>query len=374
MSLLEDKLDLILDEKRNVVLPENIKSGIEILGVQGNVIPLSGQTKTVTPTTSSQTIVPDTGYNGITEVTVNAVTNSIDNNIQSSNIKNGVSILGVQGNYEGEPINLQNKTVSITTNGQTSVSADNNYDGLDTVTINTNVQPTLQSKSVTITDNGTQTVSMDSGYYGLNSVEITTNVSGGTPANIETITELNQTIKTLLDNFNTYAYNIQSTYNVLTNDNVTLYTPNINYKYYLIQLRSSGLYRVAWVSSPRKINTNANNTSGNIYPFKTKNYSPSRSDIFNIEFSYYLDDVEKDYVYVSGEYNSIETCIEKMKNNELTYTQMNNYLAYVPTTSAKVPIANIGIYYFEEGSSSVLNDHFMMPTKISANETFVQIS
>lgn len=39
--------------------------------------------------------------------------------------------------------------------------------------------PTLQNKSVTITENGTTNVTADSGYDGLSEVEVTTNVSGG---------------------------------------------------------------------------------------------------------------------------------------------------------------------------------------------------
>jgi len=78
----------------------NIKNGVSILGVNGSVVELNGETKTVTPTTSQQTIVPTgTGKNALTEVTVNAVTSAIDQNIVASNIKNGVTILGVQGTY-----------------------------------------------------------------------------------------------------------------------------------------------------------------------------------------------------------------------------------------------------------------------------------
>lgn len=40
-------------------------------------------------------------------------------------------------------------------------------------------QPSLQNKSVTITENGTQNVTADAGYDGLNNVSITTNVAGG---------------------------------------------------------------------------------------------------------------------------------------------------------------------------------------------------
>lgn len=55
------------------------------------------QTKTVTPSTSSQSVTPDTGYDGLSKVTVNAVTSSIDSDIKASNIKSGVNILGVTG-------------------------------------------------------------------------------------------------------------------------------------------------------------------------------------------------------------------------------------------------------------------------------------
>lgn len=40
-------------------------------------------------------------------------------------------------------------------------------------------EPTLQDKSITITENGTTSVVADTGYDGLNQVEIITNVSGG---------------------------------------------------------------------------------------------------------------------------------------------------------------------------------------------------
>lgn len=74
-----------------------IKAGETILGIAGSVVELNGDTETVTPTTSQQIITPTSPKNGFTQVTVNAVTSAIDNNIQASNIKNGVSILGITG-------------------------------------------------------------------------------------------------------------------------------------------------------------------------------------------------------------------------------------------------------------------------------------
>ena len=55
------------------------------------------QDKTVTPSTTEQTINCDSGYVGIRSVTVNPVTSSIDVNITPENIVKGVSILGVEG-------------------------------------------------------------------------------------------------------------------------------------------------------------------------------------------------------------------------------------------------------------------------------------
>lgn len=57
------------------------------------------QTKTITPTTSQQVITPDEGYE-LASVIIDGVTSDIDSNIQPENIRNGVTILGVEGNYE----------------------------------------------------------------------------------------------------------------------------------------------------------------------------------------------------------------------------------------------------------------------------------
>lgn len=59
------------------------------------------QDKTVSPTTESQNVTADSGYDGLGTVIVNAVTSAIDQNIIAENIKKDISILGVTGTYEG---------------------------------------------------------------------------------------------------------------------------------------------------------------------------------------------------------------------------------------------------------------------------------
>lgn len=70
-----------------------------ITNIEGGASPVL-QEKSVTPTTSSQTIVADVNYDGLSKVSVGAVTSAIDSDIKSENIKKGVSILGVNGTLE----------------------------------------------------------------------------------------------------------------------------------------------------------------------------------------------------------------------------------------------------------------------------------
>lgn len=76
-------------EKAKLV-PGNIRSGVTVLGVEGNMTgteDVNAQTKTVSPSTVQQTILPDEGYNYLSEIVVSAIPY-----VESSNSAGGTTV------------------------------------------------------------------------------------------------------------------------------------------------------------------------------------------------------------------------------------------------------------------------------------------
>lgn len=76
--------------EQSKIIPTNIRSGITILGVEGTVSGIEGvkaQAKSVTPSKSEQIVLPDEGYNYISQVTVKAIPY-----VESSNPAGGTTV------------------------------------------------------------------------------------------------------------------------------------------------------------------------------------------------------------------------------------------------------------------------------------------
>ena len=161
-------------------------------------IPLDNlQEKEVNPTINIQEIVADKEYSALSKVTVNAVTNDIDDNIQANNIKKDVSILGVTGNVvelKGEtkivlptkenqtilPSEGKNGLTSvfvekipdeyIIPSGEINISQNGTYDVTDKASANVNI-PEKVLGTKTITSNGTYKAT-DDNLDGYSEVEV----------------------------------------------------------------------------------------------------------------------------------------------------------------------------------------------------------
>ena len=137
-----------MDVTQDTVASTNLLSGYTATKndgtkVNGAYVPPSAptlQSKTVTPTKSSQNVTPDATYDGLSSVTVNAIPSSY---IQPSGTKsiteNGTTDVtnyaSVNVNVQsGSTINNQNKTVT-PSESQQSVTADSGYTGLGIVTV-----------------------------------------------------------------------------------------------------------------------------------------------------------------------------------------------------------------------------------------------
>ena len=112
------------------LIASNIKKGVTIFNVTGSYNEATGgptlQSKAVSPSESTQTVSPDSGYDGLSKVTVNAISSTYigsdvttdqsiasgqylsgtqtikgDANLVAGNIKSGVNIFGVTGTYAG---------------------------------------------------------------------------------------------------------------------------------------------------------------------------------------------------------------------------------------------------------------------------------
>lgn len=180
----------------NVVITDNVISGSANLLGQKNItqnglygaesegydgyrsvyvnVPMSRtprlQSKTAQASSSQQVITFDTGYDGLQQVTISAVsgTYSISSNGEYDIAQYGKVSVNVETANIGaitEPLH-ENRTYTATDYGLSGISS-----------FKVDVQLLLQDKTVTITQNNTtETITKDSGYNGLGTVTVNVNV------------------------------------------------------------------------------------------------------------------------------------------------------------------------------------------------------
>lgn len=98
------------------------------------------QTKTVTPNADGQTVTADEGYDALSSVTVQG-----DENLTGENIKNGVTIFGVQGNLKSK---LDEVGTTVTVEAQTSIIQGSRWEG----DLNAEWNRVLSSETLQISD------------------------------------------------------------------------------------------------------------------------------------------------------------------------------------------------------------------------------
>lgn len=120
----------------NTYTPAQMPNAILAISTGGQATPIL-QTKTVAPSSSSQTVTADNGYDGLSAVTVSAVSsttlNVSANGTYTAN--NGVFYSQVVVAIAGSSVNLQTKAVT-PSNTPIAVTPDSGYHGLSSVTVN----------------------------------------------------------------------------------------------------------------------------------------------------------------------------------------------------------------------------------------------
>ena len=181
-----------------------------------------------------------------------------------------------------------------------------------------NKEPLLQDKKVTITSNGIKNIVADEDYAGLRIVEVETDVKS-TVEDMKNIEDMQRVINSKIGDVIAYFRNYPDTYETYTNEPVTLYTPSVDCKYYTIRCRGLNSYSILWIP-PTFINYYS------VALFHTALLTISKrthlldGNLYNSEGSISLGTYNI-VGYYSSNYSSIEECIEAMKSPNTTYTE-----------------------------------------------------
>ena len=190
------------------LIPTGGGGGMTVVETQdshgGTIVTITGeevtlQSKSATPTTSSQTVQPDEGYTGLSQVLVGAIPSQYIVPTGTKSITaNGTGIdvaayASVDVAVPASSPSLQNKTVNITpseTAQSQTVTKDSGYDGLDEVPVNVGAISSsyvgsgiTRRSSTDLTASGA-TVTAPAGYYSTQATKAVASGSATAPASI----------------------------------------------------------------------------------------------------------------------------------------------------------------------------------------------
>ena len=134
--------------EQNKIIPGNIKQGITILGIKGTYAGSGAnlQSKTVTPTKSKQDVTADEGYDGLSQVTVNAIP---DNFIEKSgtataaDVLSGKTFINSSGTATGSMVNAAAKSYTLGLAKESDTITAGYYNGSGTVSIDDSIETAL---------------------------------------------------------------------------------------------------------------------------------------------------------------------------------------------------------------------------------------
>ena len=140
-------------EVNTTYTPAQMTNAILSIPVGGAASPIL-QSKTISPSSSSQTVTPDSGFDGLSSVTINPVSST------TLNVSANGTYTATNGNFysqvvvtiEDSKVNLQSKT-AVPSNVPISITSDTGYHGLSSVTIDPIPSSYANITNVTATSN-----------------------------------------------------------------------------------------------------------------------------------------------------------------------------------------------------------------------------
>lgn len=191
--------------------------------------------------------------------------------------------------------------------------------------------------------------------------EITNLPSGSTQP--KSLSELLEQFADVGDSFENYINDARNRYNYSTTENVTLYTPDANYKNYIIRYRNN-VYQVVWFPNDETVFARRDNTLLEA-KFYYGYFDNTHSKMVDRPVNYALSGNPIDGYVSNTTTSTLEEAVNLIKSNQTTYTKLSadsnwGYKQY--SDDYLVPYTNTP--FIEENGSNTLTMQ-----RISSNET-----